>query len=69
MRVDEFSLGVVIIAALILLATKEVSMISDTKLAARLNRSLNMPIIVMVALFVLLLALGIMEILHTITLE
>ena len=65
MRVDEFTLGVVIVAALILLATKEVSMTSDTRLAARLNKSLNVPIIIMVALFVLLLALGIMEILQT----
>jgi len=64
-RVDTLILGVVVVITLILLAAKELAMISNTEFAVRLSKSLNVPIIIMVLLFVLLIALGIMEILWT----
>lgn len=56
--------GAVVVTLLILLATKELAMINDTKSSVHLSKSLNVPIIIMVALFVLLLALGMTEILR-----
>lgn len=55
--------GAVVVTSVILLAMKELAMISNTKFAVRLSKSLNAPIIIILALFVLLLTLAVMEIL------
>lgn len=55
--------GAVVVISVILLAAKELAMINDTEFALRLSKSLNAPITIILALFVLLLTLAVMEIL------
>ena len=63
MKNYEALLGVVVIASLIILATKELANVSDSRFAVNLSKSLNIPRIIVVALFVAMIILGIMEIL------
>jgi len=58
-------IGTVIVTSLILLAAKELTKINDTWYSVRLSKLLNVPIIIMVALFIVLVAIGIMGILRT----
>ena len=64
MSIDVWSLGVIVVTTLVLLVAKELAMINGTEFSLQLSKYLNIPIIIMVAIFVLLLALGVMEILQ-----
>lgn len=66
MDVEALSLGVIIVTALILLAAKELAMTNSTEFSTRLSHFLNVPIIIMLVVFGLLLAHGIIEILRTV---
>ncbi|OGO23654.1 MAG: hypothetical protein A2144_01500 [Chloroflexi bacterium RBG_16_50_9] len=65
MSIDIVSFGIIVITSLALLAAKEMAMISGTRFSRHLGKILNIPIFIMVAVFVVLLALGTMDILRT----
>ena len=63
MSIDSLILGSIVVTSLILLAAKELAMMSENESAARLSKLLNLPLIIMLIIFILLLSFGIVEIL------
>ena len=57
--------GLVVIMSVVLLVAKDLAIVHNTRFSTRLSRLLNIPILFMVAVFAVLLLLGVMEILQT----
>ena len=64
MRIDKFILAFVVVIPLILLAAREIAMVYGSGFAIRLSKALRIPIIIMVALFLVVIVFGINEILR-----
>ena len=62
--INSLNIGIVVVMTLIALASKELVMSKSTKLQVNLGKYLNIPIVIMVALFLYLLARAVIEVLR-----